>query len=164
MRHHAVPGEGPSDAKLCFIGEGPGAAEDLAGRPFCGRAGTFFDSMLAVAGLERKDVYVTSAVKCRPPENRTPHQNEYRICGRFWLRQQLEILKPTLIVLMGKTAVLQSLEETASLATLHGTVREKNGYRYYLTYHPAAGMRFPAAANAMRDDFQGIQTLLRMDQ
>lgn len=155
-RIHAVPGEGPATARLVFVGEAPGRAEDARGRPFCGRAGAFFDDMLNLAGLDRAEVFVTSAVKCRPPGNRTPHVDELRTCRAAWLDRQLEAIGPDLVVLMGATAIRQVLDETRPLAALAGSRREAGGRCHLLTYHPAAGMRFPWVAEQMRSDFASL--------
>src|SRR5205823_12134742 len=100
-RTHAVPGEGPADAKIFFIGEGPGYYEDKSGRPFVGAAGKFLDELLALAGLRRSDVFITNVVKCRPPNNRDPLQQEIDAC-HGWLDQQLEAVNPRIVVTLGR--------------------------------------------------------------
>ncbi len=158
-RTRAVPGEGPADARVMCVGEAPGAEEDKEGRPFVGRAGTFFDELLEQVGLHRQQIYITSAVKCRPPENRDPRSDELATCRKLWLRKQTELVDPNLVVLMGKVAARQSLGKEVKLADEHGQVRERNGRRFMLTYHPAAGMRFPEPASAIRQDFARISEL-----
>lgn len=160
-RIHAVPGEGPADAQVFFIGEGPGEQEDSEGRPFCGRSGAFFDEMLAEAGLERGEVFVTSTVKCRPPENRDPTREEWTTCRDLWLERQVEIVDPDLIVLLGKVAMECVLGLTGKLGDLHGELREWNGRRCLITYHPAAGMRFPQPKAGSRADFRKLGDLCR---
>jgi DNA polymerase len=155
-----VPGEGPADAAVLFVGEAPGEQEDLEGRPFCGRSGAFFDDMLALAGLGRADVFVTSTVKCRPPGNRNPTPQEWQTCRDRWLRRQVEIVGPALIVLLGKIALECVLSETGRLADLHGKVHEWQGRRCLVTYHPAAGMRFPAPGDGIRTDFRRLGQLV----
>lgn len=161
-RMHAVPGEGDVRARLMLIGEAPGANEDQAGRPFIGRSGRFLDQLLAAADLERNRLYITSAVKCRPPRNRMPKDDEMEICRRLWLERQIELIDPPIIVLLGRAPLRQLFgkQEAARLAELHGQIRLRHGRRYLLTYHPAAGMRFPVARCAMQADFQKLAELL----
>jgi uracil-DNA glycosylase family 4 len=159
-RRHAVPGEGCARARVMLVGEAPGAKEDESGRPFCGMSGRFLDEVLANAGMERADVFITSSVKCRPPGNRTPRADELATCGRLYLTRQIELIDPDLVVLMGKTPVLQVFGETGNLAGLHGRVRERHGRRCLPTYHPAAAMRFPGPRAAIRADFRMIRGLL----
>lgn len=159
-RTQAVPGEGHPSVSIMFIGEAPGANEDREGRPFIGRAGRFLDELLAASGLDRRRVFITSSVKCRPPGNRTPKDDELDTCRRLWLERQIELVNPGIIVLLGKTPLRQLFgEKKASLADLHGQIRERNGRRYLLTYHPAAGMRFTVARCAMQQDFHKLTDL-----
>lgn len=156
-RTHAVPGEGDRLGGIMFIGEAPGAKEDLAGKPFIGRSGQFLDELLAASGLDRRQIFITSAVKCRPPQNRTPKDDELDTCRERWLENQIELVDPSIIVLLGKTPLRQVLgEKKGNLAELHGQCREKDGRQYLLTYHPAAGMRFPTARSAMQQDFLAL--------
>jgi DNA polymerase len=145
-----------------LIGEAPGANEDREGRPFIGRAGQFLDTLLAACGLDRSRIYITSAVKCRPPDNRTPKDDEMATCRALWLERQIELIDPDLIVVMGKTPLRQMFGEKAlvRLSDLHGQVRVREGRRCLLTYHPAAAMRFPVARCAMQEDFAKIAGLL----
>lgn len=158
-RRHAVPGEGDPAAFVMLVGEAPGAQEDECGRPFCGMSGRFLDGLLADAGLRRGDLFITSSVKCRPPGNRTPHVDELSTCLRLWLAPQMELVDPDLVVLLGKTPVRQVLGETGKLSDLHGRVREREGRRYLITYHPAAAMRFPGPRSAIRADFRKVTRL-----
>jgi DNA polymerase len=160
-RRNAVPGEGNPDADLMFIGEAPGAKEDETGRPFCGAAGDYFDEILDEAGIERPDVFITSSVKCRPPNNRNPRRDELETCDNLWLERQAELVDPGLIVLLGKVAARQVLGATGRLADLHGQVRELDGRRAMITYHPAAGMRFPVPDEGIRQDFRLLKELLK---
>jgi DNA polymerase len=159
-RTHAVPGEGHPHARLMLIGEAPGEKEDLEGRPFCGRTKKFFDDLLHSNGLGRDEIFLTSSVKCRPPDNRNPKSEEWTTCGEHWLKRQIDLIDPRLILLLGKIAIRQSLGETANLKDVHGQVRERDGRRYMLTYHPTAGMRFPIVEKAMREDFRRLQGML----
>src|SRR3989344_8563046 len=101
----AVPGDGPGDAQLIFIGEAPGAEEDRLGLPFVGRSGKFLTEILLKVGIERKTVFITGSVKCHPPENRVPKTRELAICKELWLDRQVSLLKPKLIVLLGSVAI-----------------------------------------------------------
>lgn len=155
-RTRAVPGEGPAGARLVFVGEAPGETEDARGLPFCGRAGAFLDEMLALAGIGRKSVFVTSAVKCRPPDNRTPRADELETCREAWLERQIAAMDPGLVVLLGRTPIRQMLGESRPLRAVGGSYREAGGRHFLLTYHPAAGMRFPEAEKRMRADFEAL--------
>jgi DNA polymerase len=159
-RHHAVPGEGPTDAELVFIGEGPGGKEDKLGRPFVGPAGQFLDVLLRDNGIDRRRAFITNCVKCRPPENRTPRRDELNACQSLWLNRQLALLSPRLIVLLGQVATQQMLGNTVSVTRWHGTVRRHGGRDYFISYHPAAALRFDSIAHALRADFGRLREWL----
>jgi DNA polymerase len=159
-RNNAVPGEGPSNARLMIVGEAPGEKEDREGRPFCGRAGVCFDQLLAEGKLQREDIFISSAVKCRPPRNRNPYVNELNTCRQLWLEKQIELLNPSLILLLGKIPWKQLFGTKAKLGDLHGKIHKRQGYRYMVTYHPAAAMRFPVARKNAFADFRRVQRLL----
>jgi DNA polymerase len=150
----AVPGEGPKNAKIMFIGEAPGEEENRQGLPFVGRSGKFLDEMLDLANLKRKDVFITGACKCHPPKNRNPKVKELKTCKELWLGRQIEIIKPKLIVLLGKAAV-KSLLNQNSLEN-QGKIITKNKQKYFITYHPAAGMRFPKIKTLMVKHFKKL--------
>jgi len=152
----AVPGEG--FGKVMFIGESSGIEEDRLGRPFVGRSGKFLDEMLKAAGLRREKVFLTGAVKCHPPGNRNPTALELKTCRELWLEKQISIIKPKLIVVLGRIA-LKSLLGKRNVNELHGKVVEKDGLRYFITYHPAAGMRFPKVRELMIKDFEKLKLL-----
>lgn len=158
-RTHAVPGEGPVPAGVFIIGEAPGAKEDKLGRPFVGPAGMILERSLETAGLRREDVYITSCVKCRPPNNRTPHRNELDICQATWLNHQIELADPKVIVLLGKVAMHQVLQEEHSLRKIHGEVIQRDGRRYLLTYHPAVAFRVPETKEGMKEDMARLRQL-----
>lgn len=160
-RENAVPGEGPVNAKIFFLGEAPGKEEDLCGRPFIGRSGKFFEDMLTSIGLLREDVFITSSVKCRPPKNRTPHKNELEICKKNWLNEQIFLLNPAIIVLLGKTALKQFLGREDSLMKLHGQIIQLDGTKCLVTFHPASAMRFPKIRKEMKLDFKKLKKLTR---
>lgn len=155
-RRQAVAGIGDESADWLFVGEGPGAEEDVRGEPFVGAAGKLLDAMLAAIGLERgSDVYIANAVKCRPPNNRTPEADEIAACAPY-LARQIALLEPRLIVLLGRAAVQAVLGEERSLASLRGkSLSYRGGGReipVIVTYHPAYLLRnLPDKAKAWED-------------
>lgn len=151
-RNQAVLGVGDQQPDWLFIGEGPGAEEDARGEPFVGQAGRLLNNMLAAIGLKReKGIYIANAVKCRPPGNRTPEHTEMAACRPF-LEQQITLLKPRLIVLLGKAAVHTLLHEDKSLASLRQRVFEYQGIPTIVTYHPAYLLRnLPDKAKVWED-------------
>ncbi len=152
QRRQAVLGVGDLDPDWLFIGEGPGAEEDVKGEPFVGQAGKLLDNMLAALGLARGNkVYIGNAVKCRPPGNRTPEAAEMAAC-RPWLERQIALLRPRVIVLLGKAAVHSLLHDDKSLASLRGRRFEYLGIPVVVTYHPAYLLRnLPEKAKAWED-------------
>lgn len=151
-RNNAVPGEGPCDASLMLVGEAPGAKEDETGRPFVGRSGQFLTTLLEEIGFSREEVFITSILKSRPPKNRAPTQFEVNIC-RPYLEQQIELIKPRIIVLLGGVAI-SSLIGPWKVSESHGRFYENESQTYFMTYHPAAALRFPKVKSLMRDDFK----------
>ena len=151
-RKQAVLGSGHPSAPWMLISEGPGADEDELGEAFVGQAGKLLDSMLAAVGCERgRDVYIANVVKCRPPGNRTPTGDEAAACAPF-LDRQIELVKPRLIVALGKTAATRLLGTEASLASLRGRLHEYHGVPVIVTYHPAYLLRsLPEKAKAWED-------------
>jgi DNA polymerase len=158
-RKLAVPGEGPVWAKIVLVGEAPGREEGLRARPFVGRSGRFLDGLLEEAGLSRRHIYITSAVKCRPPRNRIPRTDELGICKANWLDRQIRLIRPKIIVLLGKTSVIQLLGLKGNLSRLHGQVFGQKGICCLVTFHPAAAMRFPQIRRKMKHDFKKLKTL-----
>ncbi|MEV6526420.1 uracil-DNA glycosylase [Longispora sp. NPDC051575] len=162
-RNTVVPGEpGMFTRRLAVVGEAPGAQEDAAGRPFVGLSGQLLDQLLADAGLARRETAVLSAIKCRPPGNRTPRAAEVDNC-RPWLAAQLDLLNPRLIVALGLTAATWFLGPRTTLAGVRGVVHEVDGRAVVATYHPSAAIRFgpngkPLAA--LRDDLALAARLL----
>jgi DNA polymerase len=159
-RRYAVPGEGPASAGIVLLGEGPGGKEDATGRPFVGPAGRYLDKLLENQGLSRERLFITNCVKCRPPENRTPRRDELKTCTSLWLERQLELISPKLIVLLGQVAARQMLGDTATVSDLHGKLANHNERNYFVTYHPAAALRFDWVANTIRADFEVLGKLL----
>ena len=135
-RKCAVPGSGPSPAEIMLVGEAPGREEDLKGLPFVGRAGRLLDEALSQAGLERSEVFITSVVKCRPPENRKPKKEEIERCHPY-LEAQMDLVRPRTICLMGNTAT-QAVLGMQGVTALRGQIHKD---RFLITYHPAAVLR-----------------------
>jgi DNA polymerase len=152
QRKQAVLGVGDLEPDWLFIGEGPGAEEDVRGEPFVGQAGKLLDNMLAALDIARGNkVYIGNAVKCRPPGNRTPEAAEMAACWP-WLERQIELLRPKIIVLLGKAAVHAVLHEDKSLASMRGKRFEYRGIPVVVTYHPAYLLRnLPDKAKAWED-------------
>lgn len=152
QRKQAVVGVGARDAPWLFVGEGPGAEEDQQGEPFVGQAGGLLDAMLQAAGLARgREVYIANVVKCRPPGNRTPTVDEAAACAPF-LDRQIDLIKPKLIVALGKTAVTRLTGSDASMASLRGQSLEYRGIPVIATYHPAYLLRnLPEKLKAWED-------------
>jgi len=158
-RTQAVPGEGPADARLVVVGEGPGATEDETGRPFVGRAGKLLTEILAAIELPREQVYICNVVKCRPPANRKPQQDEIDACVPF-LYRQLDRIRPRVILAMGNTAAETLLNTKQSLGSLRGRVHQVRGMPVVVTYHPAALLRNPHWKKPTWDDVRIARQLL----
>ncbi len=145
-RHEVVFGEGDPDAKLMIVGEGPGADEDVQGRPFVGRAGQLLDRILEAAGIPRSSVYITNIVKCRPPGNRNPLPDEAKICSSLWLNKQIELVRPQIIVPLGSVATQFFLGEKVPITRVRGKWFEWNGIKVFPMFHPAYLLRNPTRA------------------
>ncbi len=143
-RTQVVFGEGPLSAQLMIVGEGPGEEEDRQGRPFVGRAGQLLDRILEAAGIPRQKVYITNIVKCRPPGNRTPLPDEARICTDRWLKREIELVAPQIIVPLGAVAAEFFLGEKVSITKVRGQWFEWNGIRVFPMFHPAYLLRNPS--------------------
>lgn len=143
---HGVPGEGPLNAKIFFIGQAPGANEDKIGRPFIGRAGKYLTMMIESIGLKRDEVFITSSVKHFPPKNRPPTEQEIHACRPYLLRQ-LKLVNPQIVVLLGRTAECIRPHITAP--------------HIFSTVHPSAAMRFAKMAERMKADFERLKDLYR---
>jgi uracil-DNA glycosylase len=163
-RTRAVPGEGSAATDVVFIGEGPGFNEDRHGRPFVGRAGDLLVRLLAVIGWRREDVFITNVVKCRPPDNRDPEPDEIAACAPF-LRRQLQILDPALIVTLGRHSMGRFMPD-ARISQVHGTARPVDPGEgagdalVFAMYHPAAALRTPAIERASREDMAAVPAVL----
>ena len=159
-RTNVVPGEGSPDAKIMFVGEGPGRDEDLQGRPFVGRSGELLTRMIRAIGLERDQVYICNIVKCRPPQNRNPEVDEAEACINY-LRAQVALVKPKIIVLLGKVACRYTLKQEISVMRDHGRWFERKGTWFMPTFHPSALLRDPSRKRDAWEDFQKIQLKLK---
>jgi DNA polymerase len=150
----AVPGEGPLNAEVMFIGEAPGANEDKQGRPFVGQAGQFLEELLAAAGLRRLDVYICNVLKCRPPSNRDPLPTEIDSC-RGYLDEQIDIIDPLVIVTLGRYSMARWFPNQA-ISRIHGQPREAGGRLVVPMYHPAAALHQQSLRNVMLEDFSRL--------
>jgi len=157
--HQKVPGQGDGNASLMFIGEGPGAEEDLQGLAFVGAAGQLLTKMIAAIGLTREQVYICNVVKCRPPRNRTPLPEEAEACLPY-LRAQFSLVRPRVIVLLGATAARAVLGEQTRITRDRGQWVEKKGVWFMPTYHPAALLRDESKKRDAWHDFQAVRDKL----
>jgi len=151
-RTQAVPGEGPAQADIMFIGEGPGFHEDRQGRPFVGAAGKFLEELLTSIGLDRTQVYITNLVKCRPPGNRDPKEDELEACTSSYLERQIEAINPKVIVTLGRFSMARYFPN-ARISGVHGRAQSINGRLVVPMYHPAAALHQPALRSAIEADF-----------
>ena len=143
QRTHVVFGTGTPEAEVLFIGEAPGANEDEQGLPFVGRAGQLLDDMLLMIGLHREHVYITNSVKCRPPQNRDPLNTEKDAC-RGYLRRQVQLMRPKIIVCLGRISAMELIHPDFRITRDHGQFFEKKGVQMMALYHPAALLRDPS--------------------
>ncbi len=150
-RKKAVPGEGPADAEIMLIGEGPGFHENEQGRPFVGAAGKFLEQLLEQANLARADVFIANVVKCRPPGNRDPQPEELAACAAY-LDAQIEIVNPSVVVTLGRFSMAKFIPD-AKISAVHGQMR-KAGERFVVPmFHPAAALHQPQLRPAILGDF-----------
>jgi uracil-DNA glycosylase family 4 len=157
-RTRAVPGEGPEDARIMFIGEAPGFHEDQQGRPFVGAAGKFLEELLESIGLGRADVFITNVIKCRPPGNRDPLPEEIDAC-KLYLDRQIELLQPKLVVTLGRFSMARAFPK-ARISRIHGQPRKIGGVIYYPMYHPAAALHQPSLRRTVVEDMRRIPELM----
>ena len=152
-RTNLVFGVGNPNAEVMFIGEGPGEQEDLKGEPFVGRGGQLLDKMLAVVDLDRnKNIYIANMVKCRPPKNRDPKPDEQDQCIN-WLRNQVKLIKPKIIVCLGRISAMRVIKPDIKITREHGIFFERKGTLLMATLHPAALLRNPSNKPAAMEDF-----------
>ena len=155
-RHHVVFGDGNPDSGLMFIGEGPGEQEDLQGVPFVGRAGQLLDDMLSLIDLDRTKYYITNIVKCRPPGNRDPLNTEQDACIGY-LRDQVRLIRPKIIVCLGRIAAMKLIRENFKITREHGQWVEKGGVAMTALYHPSALLRDPSKRPDTFVDLKALQ-------
>lgn len=161
-RSNVVFGEGNTEARLMFIGEGPGAEEDRQGRPFVGRAGQLLTKMINAMGLERDDVFIANIVKCRPPQNRNPFKDEISTCIGY-LYKQIEIIKPEVIISLGGVAAQTLLNTEKGISRLRGKFTELKGIKVMPTFHPAYLLRNPKMKRPAWEDLQEVMKILDLN-
>ena len=162
-RSQAVPGQGPADARVIFIGEGPGFHEDQQGVPFVGAAGEFLEELLAMIGLKRREVFIANVIKCRPPGNRDPRPDEIEACSGF-LDRQIAPIRPLVIVTLGRFSMARYFPH-AKISHIHGQPRKIDGILYYPMYHPAAALHQPSLRPKVEEDMARIPDLMaRIDE
>jgi uracil-DNA glycosylase len=161
-RHKIVFGDGNPKAELVFVGEGPGADEDAQGLPFVGRAGKLLTQMIEAMGLQRKDVYICNVVKCRPPENRQPEEDEVKACSPFLMRQ-IDVIAPKVIVCLGAVAAKTLLQTNRGISQFRGEWLEFRGRKLLATYHPAYLLRNPPAKSEVWKDLQKVMAVLGLE-
>ncbi len=157
-RTHAVPGEGAPDAEVMLVGEAPGFYKDQQARPFIGPAGRFLDALITSAGLKREQLYIANVIKCRPPDNRDPLPTEIEACRKH-LRRQIELIKPRLIVTLGRYS-LSWFFPRESIGKVHGRPRTRDGICFLPMYHPAAALHAGNMRKVIEEDFRRIPEVL----
>ena len=157
-RTKAVPGAGPENADIMFVGEAPGFHEDQQGLPFVGAAGSFLDELLESIDLKRGQVYITNVIKCRPPGNRDPLPEEVEAC-KSYLDRQIELIQPKLVVTLGRFSMARAFPK-ARISRIHGQPRKISGVIYYPRYHPAAALHQPSLRPIVEDDMRRIPELI----
>lgn len=160
-RTNVVFGVGNPNADIMFVGEGPGEQEDLKGEPFVGPAGMLLDDMLSIIDLDRTKVYIANIVKCRPPRNRDPLEEEQLACLDY-LRQQVALVKPKIIVCLGRIAATRLIRPDFRITREHGSWTERNGIAFTAIYHPSALLRDPSKRPETFDDLLAIRAKLQI--
>ena len=158
-RTNAVPGEGPENAQIMFIGEAPGFHEDREGRPFVGASGKYLDELLGVIGMKREDVYICNVIKCRPPQNRDPQPNEMDTC-RPYLEKQIELIKPKVIITISRFAMARWFFDK-KISEIHGKPKRFGDLVVLPMYHPAAALHQPSLKRVLEEDFKRIPQILK---
>lgn len=161
-RTKVVPGEGPENPQILFIGEAPGWHEDQQGRPFVGAAGQYLEQLLSKIGLSRNQVYIANVIKCRPPSNRDPFPSELKACDK-WLEQQINLLKPRIIVTLGRYSMAKFFPNEI-ISKIHGKARVINGVTIFPMYHPAAALHQASLRKFIEEDINKIPELLKNNQ
>ena len=158
-RKRAVPGEGPFDAGIMFIGEGPGFHENEQGRPFVGAAGKFLEELLAKIGMQREEVFIGNVVKCRPPANRDPKPEEVETCVSLYLERQIQAINPKVIVTLGRYSMGYFIPN-AKISEIHGQAMQVRGRLVVAMFHPAAALHQPSLKPSLEQDFARLQELI----
>lgn len=158
-RTNAVPGEGPANAEIMICGQAPGRNEGREGRPFVGMAGNFLNGLLESIELDRKNIFITSPIKCFPPKNRPPRKDELEAC-RPYLEKQIKIVQPKIIIALGNYALKTLLDDELSISKIHGIQKKRQDITVFLTFHPAAAMRFPKINALIKEDFNKLRELV----
>nr|MBI2903758.1 uracil-DNA glycosylase [Chloroflexota bacterium] len=157
-RKKAVPGDGPENAKIMFIGEGPGFHENEQGKPFVGAAGKFLDELLASIGMKRANVFITNVIKCRPPQNRDPELDELKACDGY-LQRQIALINPKVIVTLGRYS-MEKFFPGARISSIHGQARTIGGRLVVALFHPAAALHQPQYRALIEQDFKKLPELI----
>ena len=157
-RKNAVPGEGPENAEVMLIGEGPGFNEDQQGRPFVGPSGQFLTELLASAGFKRSEVFIANVVKCRPPSNRDPQPDEISAC-RAYLDRQIALINPKIIITLGRFSMARWFPNER-ISAIHGRAKNTEGRIVVAMYHPAAALHNPALRQPLEEDFKRLREIL----
>jgi len=157
-RTNTVPGSGPVDALIMFIGEAPGFHEDQQGLPFVGAAGRFLSELLEQVGIDRRRVFITNVIKCRPPGNRDPQLEEVEAC-REYLDRQIDVVKPRVIVTLGRHSMARAFPDE-KVSMVHGQPRRIGDQTYFPMYHPAAALHQPSLRGVLEADFRRLKDLL----
>lgn len=159
-RTQVIVGEGDPHATIMLVGEAPGEQEDLIGRPFVGPSGQLLSKMLASVGLKREKIYLTNVVKCRPPQNREPHAKEQEACLHY-LRYQVRLIKPKIIVCLGRVAAQALIDPKFRITKEHGVWQEEKGFWMMATYHPSALLRYPEHKPESYEDLKSLRAKLQ---
>lgn len=160
-RHHVVFGVGNENAKIMFVGEGPGEQEDIQGFPFVGKSGQLLDKYLSLIDLDRNtNIYIANIVKCRPPMNRDPKPEEQDICIEY-LRQQVKLIKPRIIVCLGRIAAQKLISPDFRVTSQHGQFIERSGILFMGTFHPSALLRTESNKPLALEDFQALREKIK---
>jgi DNA polymerase len=157
-----VPGDGNPKADIMFIGEGPGANEDKEGIPFCGAAGKFLDEMLGSIGIQRSDVYITNMIRCRPPGNRDPQDDEIKAC-KPWTNELIKIIKPKVFVLLGRFAMAKFFPKV-KISQVHGKAYKKWDRVFVVMYHPAVALYNGSFRETLISDMKVLRSILDGDE
>jgi DNA polymerase len=161
--HHsrklAVPGEGPVDSEIMFIGEGPGFHENEQGRPFVGAAGKFLEELLSKIGMSREEVFITNVVKCRPPGNRDPQPEEVETCTKIYLDRQIQAINPKVIVTLGRFS-MNLMIPNAKISNVHGQPVHVKGRLVVPMYHPAAALHQGSLRPVIENDFSQLPQMI----